>query len=99
MKRIALVQLMIVFAVVIAVSNTQTVNAGDLPAWLKQASSATAPAYEKDVHAVVLLNEQQLNLGSDGELVTTENYGVRLLTREGRRYAVARAYYLLSASK
>ncbi|HEX8289606.1 MAG TPA: DUF3857 and transglutaminase domain-containing protein [Pyrinomonadaceae bacterium] len=74
--------------------------AGDgVPNWLRQASSANAPSYEKDVPAVVLHNEQQVSLGSDGKLVTTENYAVKLLNREGRSFAVARAFYLVSAGK
>ncbi|HEX8639488.1 MAG TPA: DUF3857 domain-containing protein, partial [Pyrinomonadaceae bacterium] len=74
--------------------------AGDgVPNWLKQAASASVPKYEKDVPAVVLHDEQQVTLGSDGKLVTTENYAVKLLTREGRNFAIARAFYLVSSGK
>lgn len=59
----------------------------------------TAPGYDKDVPAVVLHDEQQVSLSSDGKLVTTENYAIRLLSREGRRNAVARAFYLVSSGK
>lgn len=70
-----------------------------LPQWLSNASAGGLPAYEKDVPAVVLLNEQIVNLGNDGKLVTTENFAMRVLTRDGRRLAVARAFYLASAGK
>lgn len=74
--------------------------AGDeAPAWLRQAASSAIPTYEKNVPGVVLLNEQSVSLGSDGRLITTENYAVKILSREGRGLAVARAFYLTSAGK
>ncbi|MEZ5427458.1 MAG: DUF3857 and transglutaminase domain-containing protein [Pyrinomonadaceae bacterium] len=69
------------------------------PAWLKQAASVTPPTYKKDVPAVAIYNEQQVSLGSDGKLTTVENYAVRILSREGRKYAVATAFYLVSSGK
>ncbi len=69
------------------------------PSWMKQAASAAVPSYEKEVSAVVLHNEQQVTLGGDGLLVTTEHYAVRILSREGRRHAIATALYLVSAGK
>ncbi|MEQ1606828.1 MAG: DUF3857 domain-containing protein [Pyrinomonadaceae bacterium] len=78
---------------------TSSVFADDAPAWLKQAAAMSVPGYDKDVPAVVLQDEQQVSLNSDGKLVTTENYAIRLLSREGRRTAVARAFYLVSAGK
>ncbi len=69
------------------------------PAWVRQAITAPVPSYEKDVPAVVLHDEQAVTLGSDGKLVTTENRAVRLLNNEGRSFAVARAYYLVSSGK
>lgn len=83
----------------ILVLGTSTVFADDPPAWMRQAASMAVPGYEKDVPAVVLHEEQQVSLNNDGKLTTTENYAVRLLTREGRRFAVARAFYLVSAGK
>lgn len=79
-----------------------TLNAfgGDTPpSWMKQAASASLPSYDKEVSAVVLYNEQLVTLGSDGVLVTTENYAVRILSREGRRHAIATALYLVSSGK
>ncbi len=69
------------------------------PSWMRQAASATIPSYEKEVSAVVLHNEQQVTLGGDGVLVTTEHYAVRILSREGRRHAIATALYLVSSGK
>jgi hypothetical protein len=70
-----------------------------VPNWFRQAASRGVPTYEKDVPAVVLHDEQQVSLGSDGKLVTTENYAVKLLNREGRNFAIARAFYLVSVGK
>ncbi|CAN5734120.1 hypothetical protein BH20ACI4_BH20ACI4_07760 [soil metagenome] len=71
---------------------------GDTPPnWLRQAASVQIPAYDKDVPAVVLYDEQQVTLGSDGKLTTVTNYAVKLLVREGKGYAIARALYLVSS--
>jgi len=70
-----------------------------VPNWFRQAASANVPTYEKDVPAVVLHDEQQVSLGNDGKLVTVENYAVKLLNREGRNFAIARAFYLVSSGK
>jgi hypothetical protein len=82
----------------VAISSS-TIFAADVPSWMRQAASASLPTYERDVPAVVLHNEQQVTLGSDGKLITTENFAVKLLTSEGRNYAIARAYDLVSAGK
>lgn len=74
--------------------------AGDAPpSWMKQAASVSLPAYDKEVTAVVLYNEQQVTLNGDGVLVTTENYAVKILSREGRKHAIATALYLMSSGK
>jgi len=69
------------------------------PAWMKQASATAVPTYAKDVPAVVLHDEQQVTLNNEGKLTTTENYAIKMLNREGRDFAVARAFYLVSAGK
>ena len=66
---------------------------------MRQAASVNVPTYEKEVHGVVLLDENQLSLGNDGKLVTTENYAIKILSREGRKYATAVAFYLVSSGK
>jgi transglutaminase-like putative cysteine protease len=69
------------------------------PGWLRQSASVAVPAYEKNVKAVVLYNEQQVTLEGNGMLVTTENHAVKILSREGRREALALAFYLVSSGK
>jgi hypothetical protein len=71
----------------------------DVPAWLQQAVATNAPAYEKDVPAVVLLNDQTVSVGEDGRVVTTRNYAVRILIREGRDYAMAKEIYHTDTGK
>src|SRR5215217_2579327 len=71
----------------------------DVPAWLKAAAAAAAPAYDKRVKAVVLHHECSVAVGEDGRVVTTTNYAVRVLAREGRDEATAHALYLNGAGK
>ena len=71
----------------------------ELPAWLQQAAAATAPAYDKEVPAVVLHREAQMTVGTDGRLTTVKTYAVRVLTREGRHYAMAAAHYSTDTGK
>ncbi len=71
----------------------------DAPAWLRQAASVSAPAYARDVPAVVLLDESTTRIGEDGRLTTTATYAVRILTNEGRAFAVARAGYATDSGK
>lgn len=73
--------------------------ADDPPVWLRQAASVNVSGYDKDTPAVAVLDEQLVTLGSDGKLVTTQNFAVRLLTREGKRFASAVAFYLTSSGK
>ena len=79
--------------------STHILAGGDVPAWLRQAAAGTPSAYEKDTPAVALYDEEQVALGTDGKIVTTENYAVKLLTRDGKNFAVARAFYLVSSGK
>ncbi len=77
-----------------------TAATGDeVPAWFLQSRSVQIPTYEKDVKAVVLHKDSVVNVGSDGKSVTTSTYVVRILTREGRKEAVAVEPYLVSSGK
>lgn len=69
------------------------------PGWLRQAASLPIPTYDKTVNAVVLQNEETVTLDSSGKLVTTDNYAVKILTREGKEEAVAIAFYLVNFGK
>ncbi|HEX8335647.1 MAG TPA: DUF3857 domain-containing protein [Pyrinomonadaceae bacterium] len=71
----------------------------DLPAWLRAAAGAAAPAYDKKVKAVVLHHERSVAVSEDGRIVTTTNYAVRVLAREGREEAHAHAVYNTGSGK
>jgi len=72
---------------------------GATPNWLKQAAATPPPTYAKEVSGVVLHNSKDMTLDADGKFVTVENYAVKILSREGRQHAVAKALYLMSSSK
>jgi Domain of Unknown Function with PDB structure (DUF3857)/Transglutaminase-like superfamily len=92
-------RLVIVIAAFVLVSASNARAGNDVPGWLRQAASVTPPAYEKDVPAVVLLDDEHVSLSGDAKLVTEDNYAIKLLTREGRHFAMAEAYYLASTGK
>ena len=68
-------------------------NVDEAPAWLRQAASAPAPDYGKDVHAVTLHHESRKTVEEDGRITTVTYQAVRILTREGRRFAEASEGY------
>jgi hypothetical protein len=65
----------------------------DVPAWLKAAAAAPAPAFEKDVPGVIVADESAVTVAEDGRVTTTTTYAVRLLTRAGFDRAEAAAPY------
>src|SRR5215813_8567956 len=67
--------------------------ADEPPAWLKQAAATIAPTYGKEVHAVVLQDESRKTVEEDGRVRTVDYFAVRILSREGRKEAVAHAGY------
>lgn len=90
----------ITFALFISLLALTSAFGGDnAPAWLEQAATLKPPAYDKDVTAVVLRDEQQVTLDANGKLVAVERYAVKILTREGRRHAAAVVHYLSNFSQ
>ncbi len=87
------------FCLVVLLSVSAFALGGDPPAWLKQAASTNTPTYEKDVPAVVLRDEQETIVNESGKIITIERYAVKILNREGRNFALARAFYFVSAGK
>jgi hypothetical protein len=76
------------------------VAAGDeAPDWLKQAASASAPVYGKEVHAVVLLKERTVKVDDDGKVTTLARYAVRILSIEGRSEARGGVAYITDSGK
>ncbi len=91
--------LLTIFALAVFAANISAVDKENVPSWLQQSAKAVSPTYEKDVPAVVLHNEQTVNVNPDGVMTVTTFHAVRLLTRGGKNYADAYAPYLQSSSK
>ena len=88
----------LVFAL-LALNVTANAAGEDAPSWLRQAAGATIPAYDKDVPAVVLVDDGTISISDDGRVSKVYNYAVRVLRREGRAYAVASVGYIPDTSK
>ncbi|HEU4386705.1 MAG TPA: DUF3857 domain-containing protein [Blastocatellia bacterium] len=76
-----------------------SVPAEDSPTWLREAASVKVPSYDKDVPAVVLLDEQRITVDEDGKVTTVEHYAIRVLTREGRNAARGACSYVTNSGK
>jgi hypothetical protein len=80
--------------------NLQILAAGDEPpSWLTALKSTQTPTYEKDVPAVALHDEQTVTMDSEGKMTIVTNYAIKVLLREGKGLALARASYLVSSSR
>jgi len=71
----------------------------DAPPWLQQIAKQPVPAYDKDVPAVVLRDDQHVTVSEDGKITTVTTYAVRILIREGREFARASEFYESDAGK
>ena len=85
---LAIVSLVVFAAPVSAAPGDET------PPWVQQAATIKVPAYEKDVPAVVLVDESTITVGADGRTREVYNYAVRILRREGRDYAIGHVGYI-----
>jgi transglutaminase-like putative cysteine protease len=88
----------ILFLMSLGVSANATVR-DDNPAWVQQAAGIKVPGYEKDVQAVVLVDDQVSTVESDGRVTEVYNFAVRILRREGRDYATGRVGYIPDIGK
>ena len=77
-----------------AVPASATVAGDETPSWVAQAAAIKVPTYDKDVPAVVLVNERATTVDSEGRTRETYTYAVRVLIREGREFAIGRAGYI-----
>ena len=73
--------------------------ADDTPAWVQQAAAIKVPAYDKDVEAVVLINESLISINADGRETEVSNHAVRILRREGRAWAIGQVGYVPETGK
>jgi hypothetical protein len=92
--------LIIIIALLVFAAPEKAAVAGDeTPAWVQQAAALKGSSYDKEVPAVVLVNERISTVDSDGRIMETLNYAVRVLQREGREYAIGHVAYLPDSGK
>jgi len=84
---------------VFALPANAAVAGDDTPGWVQQAVAIKTPAYEKDVSAVVLVDDSVVTIDSDGRINEVYNYAVRILQREGRDYAKGGVGYVPDVEK
>jgi hypothetical protein len=100
--KIAFLSLCLLLAGIPLFGNFPTIvaaSADEAPPWLRDAATRTVPEYPKDVPAVVLTDESVVTVEEDGRMIRDDFYAVKVLTREGREEAVARAIYNTDSEK
>lgn len=93
------VRLIAILGIFIFAVSTSAAPGDETPQWVQQAATIKVPTYDKDVPAVVLVNEQMTTIGSDGRTNQVFNYAVRILRREGREYAEGHVVYIPDVGK
>jgi transglutaminase-like putative cysteine protease len=91
--RLALSALLLTCAAVSAFAGDQA------PAWLQQATQINLPTYDKNVSAVVLVDDLTATVSDDGRVTKVYNYAVRILQHEARDRAVASVGYIPETGK
>ena len=74
-------------------------RAADVPEWLQRAATAALPAFDAKVPAVVLHDHGRIVIDPSGRQLESLAYAVKILSREGRAVAVARAVYATDSDK
>lgn len=89
-----------ILGLLLLVAPAKAAVAGDeAPVWVQQAAALKVPSYDKEIPAVVLLNERITTIDSDGRITEVVNYAVRVLQREGREYAIGGVVYATDGGK
>lgn len=94
-KLITILALLFLAVPVAATSST----ADDAPIWVQQAATIRVPTYDKEVAAVVLVDDSMKTISPDGKVTEVYNYAIRILRREGREYARAQVGYIPDIGK
>jgi len=74
-------------------------RADEAPEWLAQASRLPARSFDAKVPAEVLVDEGLWEVDGRGRITATQWHAIRVLTREGRDYAVASVPYSTDSDK
>lgn len=77
----------------LTLAGARTLPAADAPQWLQQAARSELPAFDATVPAVVLYECGRVVVDESGRRTLSLAYAVKILSREGRDTAVARAAY------
>jgi hypothetical protein len=93
------VRLIAILGLLVFAISASAAPGDETPPWVQQAVTLKVPTYDKDVPAVVLLDEQSMTIGSDGKVNEVYNFAVRILRREGRAYAVGQVGYIPDIGK
>lgn len=80
-------------------ASASAASGDDTPPWVQQATTIKVPGYDKDVPAVVLVDESMTTINPDGRTNEVYNHAVRILQREGREYAVGHVGYIPDIGK
>src|SRR5689334_8024649 len=96
---IASMKLLLTSLILFVAVSASAAPGDETPPWVQQAVAIKVPTYEKDVPAVVLVDESMTNIGADGRINEVYNYAVRILRREGREYAVGHVGYIPDIGK
>lgn len=73
--------------------------ADEAPQWMLDAAAAPLPAYGPKVPAVVLLHERSIAIDESGKSVTSVRFAMKVLTKEGARYASGSEVYNTDSGK
>lgn len=87
------------FAILALLLFGTTAIADETPQWVQQAAAIKVPAYDREVSAVVLVDESLTSINSEGRVNEVYNHAVRILRREGRDYAVGQVGYVPDSGK
>ncbi len=63
------------------------------PSWVSEVATRATPTYPGKVPAVVLLNEQKVQVDPDGMMTTVARRAVKILNHDGKREAEVLEYY------
>lgn len=89
----------LVWCCLLAAVITKPSTAQDVPQWIREAAGSTIPVFGPKIPGVVLLAEERVVVERDGRMVTTTRRVTRLLSREARSRAAARAVYRTDSGK
>jgi Domain of Unknown Function with PDB structure (DUF3857)/Transglutaminase-like superfamily len=64
----------------------------DTPVWLRELTHTTVPQYGPKVNTVVLLTEENKQIGDNGRITTTSRAAIKILARQGVDVAFSEQY-------